>query len=133
MNIKNIAIAITATCCIGSCQVKDKYTALDGEWDVVSIENSAIPDSIEAYIGFDVKKRLIFGYAGCNYITGNIPTGNKEALFATLASTRKMCPHMTTENTLIEALAKAHDFEVHDGVLNLLDTKNHTLVSLKRR
>ncbi len=133
MNIRNIAIAIVAACSIGSCQQKDKYTSLNGEWDVTAIEESVVPDSIEAYIGFDVEKRIIYGYTGCNYITGRIPSEKNETLFGTVASTRRMCPYMATESALLEALAEVHSFKVNNEELDLLDTKGHTLVSLKRR
>lgn len=118
-----------------SCNEKKSFDALNGEWNVVAVGEMAIPDSADAFIGFNVAEQLIYGNAGCNQLTGAMPTEiNPEvSMFSAMGSTRMMCADMTVEDTLLPALAQAVDFKIDGEALYFLDAAGNTVVSLQKR
>lgn len=118
-----------------SCNEKKSFDALNGEWNVVAVGEMAIPDSADAFIGFNVADQLIYGNAGCNQLTGAMPTEiNPEvSMFSAMGSTRMMCADMTVEDALLPALGQTVDFKVDGEALYFLDAAGKTVVSLQKR
>jgi heat shock protein HslJ len=132
---KNLILAVMAALMMVSCAEKKSFETLNGEWDVVTIGDLAIADSIDAFIGFDVAEQMIYGSTGCNHLTGAMPTEiNPETLmFGAMGSTRMMCADMAVEDAMLPALAKVVDFKVNGNNLNLLDVDGNIVISLEKR
>lgn len=133
--VTNLLLAVMAVFVMTSCNEKKSFDALNGEWNVVAVGEMAIPDSADAFIGFNVAEQLIYGNAGCNQLTGAMPTEiNPEvSMFSAMGSTRMMCADMTVEDTLLPALAQAVDFKIDGEALYFLDAAGNTVVSLQKR
>lgn len=132
---KNLILAVMAALMMVSCAEKKSFETLNGEWDVVTIGDLAIADSIDAFIGFDVAEQMIYGSTGCNHLTGAMPTeiGGESLIFGAMGSTRMMCPDMTIEDAMLPALGVVVDFKVEGENLYLLDVIGNTVMTLKKR
>ena len=131
----NLFMAVMAMCVMAGCNEKKTLDALNGEWSVVAIGEMAVPDSIGAFMGFNVAEQLVYGSTGCNQLTGAMPTkvGPDTQMFSALGSTRMMCADMTVEDTMLPALGVTVDFKVDGTNLYLLDRAGNTVVSLEKR
>lgn len=132
----NLFIALIALVVILGCNDKKKSVdVLCGEWNIVSIGTLAVPDSIDAFIGFDVVNQLIYGCTGCNQLTGTLPAevDIETPMFAALGSTRKMCADMVIEDAMLPALARVVDFTVDGDNLYFLDADGAIVVALTKR
>ena len=118
-----------------SCGEEKNFDALNGEWNVVSVGEMVVPDSADAFIGFNVAEQLVYGSTGCNHLTGALPAEvTLEApMFATVGSTRMMCADMTVEDALLPALGQVVDFKVDGDNLYFLDAAGTTVISLAKR
>ena len=61
--VTNLLLAVMAVFVMTSCNEKKSFDALNGEWNVVAVGEMAIPDSADAFIGFNVAEQLIYGNA----------------------------------------------------------------------
>ena len=131
----NLLVAVMAVFVMVSCNEKKSLEALNGEWSVVTIGEMAVPDSVDAFMGFNVAEQLIYGSTGCNQLTGAMPAEvNPETLmFGAMGSTRMMCADMTVEDAMLPALGQVVDFKVEGDNLYLLGADGATLLSLQRR
>ena len=131
----HLFVAAMAVMAMASCNEKKTLEALGGEWDVVAIGEMAVPDSIGAFMGFDLAEKMVYGSTGCNQLTGALPaTVNSETpLFGALGSTRRMCADMTVEDVMLPALGEVVDFKVDGDHLYLLDATGQTVLSLQKR
>lgn len=131
----NLFVALMAVVVMASCAGKKNFDALNGEWNVVSVGEMAVPDSVDAFMGFDIAKQLVYGSTGCNQLTGALPAEvNLEMpIFAAMGSTRMMCVDMTVEDALLPALGQVVDFKVEGDNLYFLNAAGTTVVSLAKR
>ena len=118
-----------------SCAEKKTFEAINGEWNVVTIGEMAVPDSVDAFMGFNVAEKLVYGFTGCNHLTGALPAAvtPETPIFAAIGSTRKMCVDMSVEDALLPALGQVVDFKVEGDNLSLLDAEGVAVVSLAKR
>lgn len=118
-----------------SCAEKKTFEAINGEWNVVTIGEMAVPDSVDAFVGFNVAEQLVYGNAGCNHLTGTLSAevSPEVPMFAALGSTRMWCADMAVENALLPALSQVVDFKVDGNNLYFLDAAGSTVVSLEKR
>lgn len=132
---KNLILAVMAVLMMASCNEKKTFESLNGEWKVVAIDEMAIADSIDAFIGFDVAEQIVYGSTGCNHLTGALPAEvNPETpLFGAMGSTRMMCADMTVEDAMLPAMAKVVDFSVEGNNLSLLDAAGNAVMLLEKR
>ena len=132
---KNLFIAITAILMIASCNKPKTFASLNGEWAIVSIDTMTVPESAEAFLGFNIAEQLIYGNTGCNHLTGSMPTqiNPNTPIFGAIGCTRRMCADMTVENALLPAMAQIVDFKVNGNTLNLLDANGNIVISLVKR
>ena len=133
--VVNLFVVLMAAFVMVSCAEKNRFEALDGEWSVVSVGDMMVPDSVDAFMGFNVAEQLVYGSTGCNQLTGALPAEvtPEVPMFAAMGSTRMMCADMTVEDALLPALGQVVDFNVDGNNLNLLDAVGTTVVSLQRR
>ena len=128
-------VSVMALFVMVSCAEKKSFEALNGEWSVVAIGEMAVPDSVDAFLGFNVAEQLVYGNAGCNHLTGSLPAEvNPEVpMFAAMGSTRMLCADMSVEDALLPALGQVVDFKVDGNNLYFLDAAGVTVVSLEKR
>ena len=131
----NLFVALMAVVVMASCADKKGFDVLSGEWNVVTIGELSVPDSVDAFIGFDIAEQLVYGCTGCNQVTGALPSEvNPEVpMFAAMGSTRMMCADMTIEDAMLPALGQVVDFKVEGSNLYLLDAAGATVMSLVKR
>ena len=130
-----LCVALVAALVMASCAEKKSVDVLGGEWRVVSVGEMAVPDSVDAFLGFNIADQQVYGSTGCNLLTGTLPSEVDTATppFATLGSTRKQCADMSVEDALLPALARVVDFAVDGATLRLLDTDGITVATLYKR
>ena len=133
--VLNLVIALMAVLVLGSCAEKKSCAALQGDWTVVSVGDLEVPDSVGAFVGFNMDEQLVYGFTGCNHLTGSLPAevDLDSPLFAAIGSTRKFCSDMTVENALLPALGQVVDFKVEGDTLFLLDAAGAVVVLLQKR
>lgn len=133
--VTNLFVALMAVVVMFSCTGKKSLDVLGGEWNVVSVGELVVPDSVDAFLGFDIAEQLVYGCTGCNQLTGALPAEvNPEVpMFAAMGSTRMMCADMTVEDAMLPALGQVVDFKVEGDNLYLLDAEGATIISLAKR
>ena len=133
--VMNLLAVVMAVVAMASCTEKKSLEVLGGEWNVVSVGELVVPDSVDAFIGFDLAEQIVYGCTGCNQLTGAMPAEVKPEMpmFAALGSTRMMCADMTIEDAMLPALGQVVDFNVEGDNLYLLGVDGATLLSLQKR
>ncbi len=133
--VTNLFVALMAVVAMVSCTGKKSLDVLGGEWNVVSVGELVVPDSVDAFLGFDIAEQLVYGCTGCNQLTGALPAevNPKVPIFAAMGSTRMMCADMTVEDAMLPALGQVVDFKVEGDNLYLLDAEGATIISLAKR
>lgn len=118
---------------------KRKFTAeiFEGEWDVTSLRGESItPDDKTPFIGFRVAEKQIYGFTGCNRITGTadfdlMATGVAD--FSKMGTTRMACADDKYETKFLGALAEATKIELGYTHFSLLNDEGHTLIRFEKR
>ena len=112
---------------------------VEGEWNVVEIEGSAVvpaPGQEFPFMGFNCQENRIYGHAGCNRLVGTLDATAKPGNidFRALGSTRMMCPDMANEQHLFAALERVKRYRLIDATtLGLFGSSKQPLVVLKKR
>lgn len=88
---------------------------LEGRWEIVSVGNVSVTDEMEEalFMVFDTKGHKISGYAGCNNFMGQFETDEANGTALTIAkvvSTRKLCPDMEVESSILSAFGNVRTF-----------------------
>ncbi|MCM1449469.1 MAG: META domain-containing protein [Clostridiales bacterium] len=132
-----IGSVMLATAAITSCTTTRNMPVSDlsGEWNVVSIQDTAVTLTPPPYLAFDVVNSRIFGNAGCNRILGALyATDNGTIDLSGIGATRMMCPDMAIEDKLLTALNQVERFGVDkDEMLVLMDKQGDNMVTLSRK
>lgn len=113
--MKKVFLSLCAICAvfaISSCRSAKEVVSLgvlNGEWNIIEINGSAVvPGAGEnfPYIGFDEPAGQVYGNSGCNRMAGSFERNTKpgELHLSIIAGTRMMCPDMTTEQNVLNAL-----------------------------
>ncbi|NDV81231.1 META domain-containing protein [Bacteroides sp. 51] len=113
--MKKVVVSLCAICAmmvVTSCRSSKEVVtlgALNGEWNIVEINGSAVAPGTGQnvpYIGFDAVSGKIYGNSGCNRMMGSFDRSSKpgELDLSTIAGTRMMCPDMTMEQNVLNAL-----------------------------
>ena len=133
--MKKLLVSLCAICAmltIYSCRSSKEViavSALNGEWSIVEINGSAVsPDADQnlPYIGFDASTGKIYGNSGCNRMMGSFDRNAKpgELDLGTIAGTRMMCPDMTTEQNVLNALKNVKGYK-KNGTDKIALTNSH--------
>lgn len=113
--------------------------ALDGEWKITTVEGQAItpkPGEAEAFIGFNVKEKRVYGNSGCNRLTSALQADAKKGTFTfgAAASTQMMCPDMDTEQKVLTAMGKVTGYEItKDGKLVFKAEDGKAVMTLEKK
>ena len=123
-----------------ACATTQKTTspqAFYGEWDVVSIQGEKIvPSDKTPYLGFDVKEQRVYGFTGCNRLTGGI---NAEELskgvadFSRMGSTRMACFEDKYETKFLSAMGEVAKVKAKGKTLSLCNASGKVVVELVKR
>lgn len=125
---------ITASC--GSSKTSLSPEALAGEWNIMTVGGKQATSQKQAYIGMDVESQRLYGCAGCNRIIGSLQIDKEKTgklSFGKVGSTRMLCPDMSTETAVLEALNNVAGYKGTDKELILTDKKGHELLTLNKR
>lgn len=122
-----------------SCATTKKMdvSELSGRWEITAVNGKPVASSAlesQPFLGFDVTEGKIFGNAGCNRITSGFSSagGAGHITFDKVASTRMMCPDMTVEQNVLQALDKVVGYKsTGAGEVALTGENGSTLISLK--
>ena len=139
MNKRIIFTAMTGIVLMTSCQVTRKAlstSAIEGEWNIIKVENSAIQTQPYPYIGFDTQEKRVYGNSGCNLITGSFEIKGKKGKIelGQMASTMMACPNMELEQSILQALGSVERINTANKELLVLCDKNKKpLLHLEKR
>lgn len=127
--------AVLASGC-GSGRNALQTGALEGEWNVVTVNGKEASAGKDVFIGLNLKEDRIYGCAGCNRITGTVHVDKGRAghlSFGQVVSTRMLCDDMDTERAVLEALGNVAGYEGTGQDLTLTDGDGRALFTLSRR
>lgn len=134
-----IGAAVLAVLVLSACKTGQKavsITDFSGEWNIVNVNGQTVSAESIPYIGFDQKTNRVYGHTGCNRLMGNyhvdsLVTGKMN--FGQMATTRMMCPDMTLEQRVLEALGKVAGFAQVGDTVELKDAEGKPLMTLLKR
>ena len=111
---------------------------LEGKWYAQVIDGQAVPqsESETPFIGFDTKKGSLYGFTGCNRLTGSFSLKDLQAGkadFSALGSTRMLCQDAKWERPFLDALAKTKQLRLAGNYLFLNDENGKQLVKLSQK
>lgn len=111
---------------------------LEGKWYAQVIDGQAVPqsESETPFIGFDTKKGSLYGFTGCNRLTGSFSLKDLQAGkadFSALGSTRMLCQDAKWERPFLDALAKTKQLRLAGNYLFLNDENGKQLVKLSKK
>lgn len=135
--LKTISAAVFAAILMMSCGSNKNIltaNALDGEWNINSVNGTAVTADKQPYLGINMQEKRLYGNAGCNRIMGGVQADKAgELSFGQVASTRMMCPDMATERNVMEALNNVSGYKGTETELILTDKKGSELMNLTKR
>jgi Heat shock protein len=107
-----------AALAMSSCRSVEKaipLSSIDGEWNIIEVNGSKVtPGESKTlpFISFDTASGRLSGNSGCNRMMGNFDVNAKPGSLSLegVASTRMMCPDMTTERNVLGALAQVKGY-----------------------
>lgn len=107
-----------AALAMSSCRSVEKaipLSSIDGEWNIVEVNGSKVTSGESKtlpFISFDTASGRLSGNSGCNRMMGNFDVNAKPGSLSLegVASTRMMCPDMTTERNVLGALAQVKGY-----------------------
>ena len=110
---------------------------LYGEWDIVSIRKKKVYTLERAYLYLDFAGgNKVYGNNGCNSINGTFQINGNTLKFNDFISTSESCRNVTSEKTIMHALADTRRFtletQYNAQYLNLMKSKGNVLLVLKR-
>lgn len=120
--MKKVFVSIymaSAMLALVSCRSTEKVlpvSSMNGEWNITEINGSAVvadEDRGLPFIAFDTETGRISGNSGCNRMMGSFDVNAKPGSLDLkgIASTRMMCPDMTTEKNVLNALGQVKTYQ----------------------
>ena len=111
---------------------------LYGEWDIIELRNNKKVYTIErAYLYLDFAGgNKVYGNNGCNTINGTFQLSGDNLKFNDFITTELSCHNVTSEKTIMRALADVRRFNVQSQYnaqyMNLMNSKGNVVLVLKR-
>ena len=130
---------LTSLSSCASSQTVASAADISGEWDIVQMDEKAIvpaPGQTFPYLGLDASTGRVWGNSGCNLLTGTatIDVASGHIDLSQLGSTRMLCPDMTVEEQVLQALGEVSKFRLlDDGCLLLYDGSKKKGMVLRKR
>lgn len=110
---------------------------LNGAWRVTSIHGTPVPAEADIKVVIDIDECRLHGNAGCNVLNGdvtvNLDKGNGLE-FKNLATSRMMCPYISTEQDFLLALEETDTAVRGDNGSEALlkDSQGRVVITLVR-
>ena len=138
-----VSICIASTVlAMFSCRSVEKaipLSSINGEWNIIEVNGSKITPGESTplpFIAFDTATGRVSGNSGCNRMMGSFDVNAKPGSLELtgMASTRMMCPDMTTENNVLNAFAQVKGYKKagKDKVF-LCNSSNRPVVVLQKK
>lgn len=122
---------------LSSCASQKSAYSIGGEWNVINLNGQSITPSDETpFLGFDQAKGNVYGFTGCNRLTGSInlkKLANGKPDFSQMGMTRMLCPDDVYEGPFMDALSKVKTSELKDGEMLLKDAQGKVIIILKKK
>lgn len=136
MMIGAAAFAVLALASCGTGKNTVAVTDFSGEWNIVNVKGEVVRADKTPYIGFDQTTNRVYGHAGCNRLMGAYHVDSLEVgkiSFAQVATTRMMCPDMSLEQNVLDALNKVAGFAQTGDTVELQDAEGRQVMTLQKR
>lgn len=134
--------AVSAALAMFSCRSSKEVVSLssiNGEWNIVEINGSAVApsqDQSRPFIGFDTTTGRVHGSSGCNRMMGSFDVNAKAGTIdlGQMGSTRMMCADMTIEQNVLNALAQVKGYKkVGKAGVALCNAANRPVLVLEKK
>lgn len=130
------AIGLSALLLLTGCSSSVNLTDLTGtngkEWDAVWVEGTTItPAEDTPYLGF--KDKSVWGYSGCNRLSGQFDLNKDEIDLSKMGSTLMACPDDKYETIFMAGLAKAKHIRLSQNSMSLQDENGKLLMRFTLR
>ncbi len=126
-----ILLAVVAT--LAACSTQK--TELTGDWQIVQVGETLVPDSIETLLTFNDSLQLYSAYVGCNRINGTYLNTDSLVLTDGL-STKMYCEGlMELEHALCLTLPQVKQAKLLEDTMSvaLLDAAGNTLLIISKQ
>ena len=77
MGVALLAIVLASSC--GSSKNALQTSALEGEWNIITVNGKEATADKDVFIGLNLKENRVYGCAGCNRIMGAIQVDKDKA------------------------------------------------------
>jgi heat shock protein HslJ len=111
--------ALALAACVGPQTNAASVASLAGNWQVVSLAGTAVPETATVTLNFAAP--AVSGNAGCNQYSGTFSQKGNDLSFGPAALTRMACPpaRMDLETGFTRALAAVTRYDMAEGKLRL--------------
>lgn len=133
---------VGAALAMSSCRSVEKavpLSSINGEWNIIEVNGTKVAPGESRtlpFIAFDTATGRLSGNSGCNRMMGGFDVNAKPGSLelTNIASTRMMCPDMTTENNVLNALGQVKSYKKggKDKVY-LCNASNRPVVVLEKK
>lgn len=130
-------IALSLMFTLVSCGTQKSAYSIGGEWELTNLDGKQItPTSQTPFIGIDLTDGKIYGFTGCNRLTGTIDIkkfveGTPD--FSKMGMTRMLCPDDTYERSFMQALEKVKSSEISDKEMCMKDATGKVILVFKKK
>ena len=138
-----VSICIASTVlAMFSCRSVEKavpLASINGEWNIIEVNGSKVTPGESRtlpFITFDTATGRVSGNSGCNRMMGSFDVNAKPGSMELkgMASTRMMCPDMTTERNVLVALAQVKGYKkAGKDKMFLCNESNRPVVVLEKK
>ena len=131
-----------AALAMSSCRSVEKavpVSSINGEWNIIEVNGSKVAPGESRtlpFIAFDTATGRVSGNSGCNRMMGTFDVNAKPGSLelGAMASTRMMCPDMTTEKNVLSALAQVKGYKkAGKEKMYLCNASNRPVVVLEKK
>ncbi|MCU7798725.1 MAG: META domain-containing protein [gamma proteobacterium symbiont of Lucinoma myriamae] len=98
-------------------EINGKRLDADNNWQYIVHNNPGASGEIHFIIRQNNK---INGFSGCNNFSGNVYYTEDDITIGPLMSTRKACPTMALENTILTLISQADTYHIKGGTPGLI-------------
>lgn len=121
-----------------SCASTKSAYSIAGEWQVTNLKGKAITpkDDVTPMIGFDINNGSVYGFTGCNRLTGSVDvkrltSGRTD--FSRMGITRMLCQDDQYETEFLDALNNAQTLETKGNEMVMKDRRGNVIITLKKK
>ena len=134
----SIIAAAIALCSCSSTKTTDAAVDLNGEWDIVTVDGTAVDTTkteSRPILGFDTAKNTIYGCASCNSINGtaHVDAAKKTIKLSQVGTTMMLCANMEYEQKILKTLESVKGYKAGKGCVELTNGSGKAVLQLKKQ